>query len=689
MRRNKHIALSYIKWRFFGLIAAFLSLPVLDLIIRGITYLFFSPFSLSKNGKEVTVPLESAKFIIERHWDEHLWTVFIIVALCSFITEAIVPFKKAHKIMEFVVVVPYLFAFLLGFKTLFGNTQSVYDEIFKQTSDEDTAYVFGAVSVALAFLVYAKMVAAWYVAMYVSKMYRIILQIKDHGLFRGMFVLGYGGSAQWANLLDYERREAKFNSWPDKMGHNLNEPFMGKSLFQDDLFPRPISIKDDVHLITIGMTGSGKSTVVLFPNMALYSGSIYVFDPKGELAANTFRRRCVSNFGNKERFIKGNTKKEGWQLCYVLDPYKETRDQFYYSTFNPLSIIDLEDERATEQIAAISDSCVLIPKDDKDKHWTEWANNIIQAMIVHVLSRYPKENHNLPFILDLFTGSAHTYYELPSGPTDEQLDHFDELLVDMMTNDAFGGLARQVASQISRMGENEKGSVLSTTYRSLRWVGDPAMRKQLMDTTINLSEPNRTIYIVLPDNLIKVQMRWVRVITSMFLILEKKAAKYHPTLFILDEFHQLGGSIDAITKGFPILRHHNIKLWLFLQSLSQIKSAFGDGWADIESASTFQVLGVHDIETAEWVSKKLGSRNNQFRKKDKWYKRSEVMRERIDPLLTPDEVSMELGKTSNLQIVFPTQGRPMRLERLTYKPLDYGNDMSAVGCDMQGHFEDY
>ena len=69
--------------------------------------------------------------------------------------------------------------------------------------------------------------------------------------------------------------------------------------------------------------------------------------------------------------------------------------------------------------------------------------------------------------------------------------------------------------------------------------------------------------------------------------------------------------------------------------------------------------------------------------------KEEVKSERIAPLLTPEEVNVELGKTSSKQIIFPTQGRPMRLKRLTYKPLPYGENMSSIGLDLKGYFEDY
>ncbi|MEZ4938752.1 MAG: type IV secretory system conjugative DNA transfer family protein [Crocinitomicaceae bacterium] len=213
--------------------------------------------------------------------------------------------------------------------------------------------------------------------------------------------------------------------------------------------------------------------------------------------------------------------------------------------------------------------------------------------------------------------------------------------------------------------------------------------KQLVgDNALQMNGYPRTIYIILPSDLLNAQMRWVRVLMGVFLVDEKKQQESSnlPSLFMIDEFGQLGGSIDAITKGFPILRGFGIKLWLFVQSIPQLKDAFGDRWADIISGSTVQVFGVNDPETADWVSNRLGVRINPTKEKKNWRSRPRVVSERVDSLLTPDEVEDILGKGNNLQIVFPTQGRPMRLERLTYKPLPGFN---PVPFDMEGFFEDW
>jgi len=533
----------------------------------------------------------------------------------------------------------------------------------------------------------------------VSGLFKKLLKLKDNSLFKRLFTFGYGGSADWANVIEYEGKEPHIDDLePYTKGVFSYDPILGRTLFQDDPFPRLVGVKDDAHLITIGMTGSGKSTSVLKPNLALLKKSIFIYDPKAELAKATLRRRCAKSYKGRIK-VEGKTLIEmSGHMTFLLDPFKETRDEFEYYTFNPMALIDINDDRCMELISAISDGCVLPPSDSKDEHFTDNAKNMIEAVIIHVISRYPKENHNLPFVLDLISGSAEFYYDVPD---EAQIDRFQELLIDMMTNDAVGGLPKQVSSRIMGMGENEKGSVLSTTFRCLKWVGDPAMRKQLVSSEnfqilkgCQLTDfGDKTVYIVLHPDLVKAQMRWLRVLTNVFIYTEKKRKEKSKvdstTLFILDEFYQLGGRLDSITKGFPFLRSYNIKLWLFFQSLSQLKESFGDAWTDVVSASNTQILGVNDPETAEWVSKRLGSRRNKTIKKEKWYSHGEVIKERIDPLLSIDEVESELGKNTELQIVFPVQGRPMRLERITYKPLPFGRSLDSIGYSLKGHFEDY
>ena len=497
-------------------------------------------------------------------------------------------------------------------------------------------------------------------------------KIKENRAFRQTFKEGRGGSSQWAGEPTLSRFQASASM-------NNKKILLGRSLFDDDPNTRVIGIGDDAHMITVGMTGSGKSTTVLFPNLATYGGSAIVLDPKGELANKTYFCRSSESTLNwlnlpskvSEHLINGR--------CYVLDPFGETKG-LPLSCYNLLSEIDIDSDRVREMLSAISDGCVP-PEKGENIHFEELSKNFIEGIIAHVLSWYPKENHHLPFVFDLINGIDADLKA--ADPT-----KFNELLYEMLRDDAAGGLPQQIASKILEMGDREKGSVLSTVARSVKWMSDPAMRKHLITSDFNFSGINyMTVYIVLPDGLIKEQMRWLRSLISLSLTLIKNSPNRAeiPTLFVMDEFPRLGGKIDIISEGFGILRGYGIKLWAFLQDIGQLQRDYPERWTSMLANSTVQVFGVNDMRTAEWVSGMLGK--GAVTVKDK-HKGSQ---EYITSLLTPNEVMVKFGKTENRQFVKPAEGFPMRLERCAYKPLDIGKHgfYEYERNALKGCFEDW
>lgn len=514
-----------------------------------------------------------------------------------------------------------------------------------------------------------------------------IQELKEHRKYRQLFKEGRGGSAQWASEPTFKRLEAPITLHSKKI-------ILGRSTFEDEPNTRVIGIEDDAHMVSVGITGSGKSTTVLLPNLATYGGSAIVFDPKGELAEMTYRCRSSASWLDISSTYGNTTRHHEQSRCYVLDPFGETKT-LPRSSYNILSEININSDRVREMLSAISDGCVTTEKGE-NIHFEEMAKYFIEGIIAHVLSKYPQEHHNLPFVFDLIHGIDRDLNY--ADPT-----RFNELLYVMMKNPAAGGLPQQVAAKILDMGEREKGSVLTTVSRSIKWMGDPAMRKHLVNSDLRFRELNMldiiqgesytksTVYIVLPEGLIKEQMRWLRTLISLSLVLVKNAPARSeiPTLFILDEFPKLGGKIDVVTEGFGILRGYGIKLWAFVQNIEQLKADYSDKWSSMLANSTVQVFGVNSIETAEWVSETLGS--TVHTKTEGGNGRQYSTHEAVYPLLTPNEVMTKLGKSENYQYIKPVEGFPLRLERCAYKPLDIGKHgfYELEPNALKGCFEDW
>ena len=460
-------------------------------------------------------------------------------------------------------------------------------------------------------------------------------KLKQNPEVRGWFGYGKGGAAQWSGTYFYNKLPA------------YGSIYLGSTLIKDTLIKQNVGIKyeDDAHHVTIASTGSGKSVTAIWPTIKRYKGPMVVLDPKGEHAAFSAESRDVSVILDPyEKSIKAAP-----DLAHMLEGY------------NPLAEIDIKAEGARALIQAISTACVI--EEAKDIHFTDSARTVIEGLIVHVLAHFPPNECNLPKVADLLRG-----FDDDLRVSDPKA--FDKIIADMTTNDAAGGLAMDAASILLTAGDRERGSILTTCFRSLKWVTDPPMRKHLTSARPDYAgqhlqravegRGDYTVYIVLPFEYMSAssQIRWMRMLVNLINVhlfrnpRDKKGQ--NKLLLILDEFFKLG-YMPSLEEGIVTARGAGMKYWILIQNIGQLIGLYGDNWETFLGSSNVQIFGGNDGQTAKWAAAALGGvRDN----KSEQY-----------PLMRPDEVRQFLGKDFPTQIVVPVNGPPMRLERLAFKPL--------------------
>ena len=480
----------------------------------------------------------------------------------------------------------------------------------------------------------ASILFLFFSVMIIAALPQEIAKITEKPSFRQWFSFGQGGNARWAGAYTFD----KLTALP-KTERGL---FLGKTLMQDTVSRTPISLprSDDAHHITIAQTGAGKSVTALWTNLKRYPGPMIVLDPKGEHATFSAASR-----------LNGS---------YILDPFGRVTDPALGSmrvSYNPLDNIDINAPGARGFLEAISDGCVL--KEEKDKHFSENAKTIIEGVIAHVLSRHPKEDQNLPFVANLFRG-----FDPELGVSDPA--GFDAIISEMSTNNAAGGLPMDAANILLSAGDRERGSTLTTCFRSLKWVTDPPMRTQLMGSDFPIlrdtirSNGGKSIFIVLPFEYMEEssQIRWMRTlinVATVYLFRHPIEGNDAPKLLlILDEFFKLG-YMAKLEEGIVTARGAGMKYWVLTQDIGQLKKLYSATWETFLGSSNVQVFGMNHQDTLEWVASALGG------EKDKSSGRY--------PLLRPDQVREFLGKESPTQIIIPVNGLPMRLERVAFEPL--------------------
>lgn len=457
---------------------------------------------------------------------------------------------------------------------------------------------------------------------------RFAFGVFETDTFRQWFTFGQGGRARWAGPNTYQKAMTSRGI------------FLGSTLFQDTVFKEQVSLPtdDDAHMVTIAQTGAGKSVTALWPSIYGYSGPMVVLDPKGEHAS----------FAHA-----------GGGFSYVLDPFSKVENAAYSRIrYNPLAELDVNSDHIRAYLNAISDACVFEEKGE-NAHFSESAKTILEGVIIHVLTHFPKEQQTLTKVADMFRG-----YDPVHGVSDPK--EFDKVIVEMSTNEAAGGIAMDAAGLLLSAGDRERGSMLTTCFRSLKWTTDPAMRRQLVGDDKNearrllsslVQSQNNRVFIVLPFEYMEkgAQIRWMRTMVNLInvhLFQNPRDRSQAKLLFVLDEFFKLG-YMSQIEEGIVTARGAGAKYWVLIQNIGQLKERYNKNWETFVGSSNVQVFGVNDEETAKWTAAAVGG----DRDRDTGYY----------PLMRPDEVRQFLGKESATQIIIPATGLPMRLERLAYQ----------------------
>ena len=489
-------------------------------------------------------------------------------------------------------------------------------------------------------------------------------------LFRRLFLIGKGGSSRFAGPWSYGRRACACS----------RSLFVGRTNYWDAglEYGLDIGLNDAAHMLTIGCPGSGKSTTSIWIVLGTYCGGLVLLDPKAEHAKRTYMyRNGAWRVTGRCQYTKEHL--PGAPEAHKLDPFSQD-ETIPSATYNFFSEIDVHSDRVLERLAAISDGCVL-PEGDKNRHWTEGSRTILEGCMAHVLSTAAPKDRNLPYLHDLLLG-----FDPELGMSNpEKLASF---LVDMRCNPVAGGICFKAANLIA---QDMKGAMMTTVLRSIKWIGDPAMRKHLSEPSsfkfADVPNPHgtgNTVYIVAPlGPLMKEQVRWLRSLTNLSITIIRRAQKPRDrTIFLLDEFPQLQGSLTAVHEGIVTLREDHIRIWAYLQQIGQLKRDYASDWNTFINASNVQVFGVTDPETAEWLSKDmLGAARSKLS--------TEKLENTARPLLTPQEIMNEFGKNDPRQIIFPNDGGfPMRLERLAYKSLKIDGKAFRAFPGLHGRFEE-
>lgn len=325
--------------------------------------------------------------------------------------------------------------------------------------------------------------------------------------------------------------------------------------------------------------GAWKSSTTSIPALLSYEGPIFALDIKGELWAVTARYRA--------EVLK--------RQVVVFDPFGITKTPAYAAnkpkallktwTFNPFDSIPDEPLQQERFLNAMTNALV-VEEGQHVRHFDDNAKILLRGYLDYVLHQ-PKPYRDLLYL-----------YELASEPEEQAKHTYREM-------QKIGGRAAAAASQILRVGSDERGSILSTTYRQLDWLGDKNLQHLLGESNVQLTDflsGGLDIYVVLPEDQVKTHNRLVRLLLALLMSLLVQASPdtlpRQKMLFLLDEVAQLGYSPD-IEQCIEVLRARGVVVWTIFQSLSQIEHYQKPDL--LKGATIKQIFTQDDTKTMEWV----------------------------------------------------------------------------------------
>ena len=327
----------------------------------------------------------------------------------------------------------------------------------------------------------------------------------------------------------------------------------------------------------------------------------------------------------------------------------------FFARNNPMD--DVRRDLAFVYDDALYLATVLLPENQtggsgKDDFWNKLAVQISAALIAYVgLYHEGKARSLYAFRKYVMMGAR------------EQVKFMSEAAED----DQVLPMIRNAFSAFLNTSPNTRTSIMATVRSATDFLESLPIRSVMSGSDFHgsmLKHRKVTVYVVIPFDKMQAYKGWLRLMVGLTqnAMLQTVVSGENQVLMLLDEFANLG-YMPMIEEGASYVQGHGITYWIFLQSLAQLTKTYRKSDSLIGNTTFLEAFGINDVETAEYISKRLGvttifattegagesgSARGMGRAQHSSSASSGV-REQKRPLMTPDEV-MNLKKGWRLEI---------------------------------------
>jgi len=416
----------------------------------------------------------------------------------------------------------------------------------------------------------------------------------------------------------------------------------------------PLIATSDYHVLIEGPPGAGKDVSIILPTLLTDVSRSYVtLDPKGKTYELTAGYR---------------------------DPYTVIRrfapcDSSTHR-YNPLSEIAIGTDREAIDAEGIAEVLVgSAASEDKSSHiYLSSCATLLTAAILHKVNRRAPEEWTLPAVLELLT------------QVKQQEKIVDEICADAPASGRLAMNSLRLLASDKRMLQG----AFTTALDVLKFCRMPAVARAISGSDFvasDLSQRERcmSLYLEFPFRDADILRPLARLVLNG-LLNHHTDKRTHNTTYLLNELPSLG-NIAAIPRGLAERREHGVQLGVFVQSESQLFSAYGKDAATtiLDSCQARVTLGVTGQYAAENASKRLGKatiirpRHTQATSKKSFFETTVTDTigegEQAREFMTPDEVRSMDG--TDLLIDLPGL-RTYRGKRAPHYALDVLAERSRI-----------
>jgi type IV secretion system protein VirD4 len=437
--------------------------------------------------------------------------------------------------------------------------------------------------------------------------------------------------------------------------------------------PKLVGIEDNRHVLTVAGSRAGKS-VNADQQPFILSRQCAGDGPEGRIRQ---RHRCPPRRARAEG-PRPRSLRERIAPAHLCKSY------------NPLAILKADSPTIIEDAGLIADALVVRTGQEKDPHWDESARNFIEGVILHVAtdSRYGGRR-NLLTARDLLRTALKKEPAGLAGEDEEPLHLLEKEMLQSaaqfsknVATEDLGGALEGAARDFYEKGDTERAGVLSTVRRHTKFLDYTAMRRVLAGHDFDLADLKRdragvSVYLCLPASRMGVCNRWLRIFINQLLdaMEREKTAPAAPVLVCLDELPVLG-HMRHLEDAAGQIASFGVKLRTVLQDWGQGKTLYKERWETFAgNAGILQFFGNNDLETPEYVSRRLGKTRIEVARQGEvgpeqaqsgLSGRSASME--LHDLLTPDEGGRNFLRSDRLkrQLVIWAGYDPMVLQRVEY-----------------------